>query len=230
MPTIILMLKGKAIAEIPLAKTVTSVGRAASNDIPIDNLAVSGFHARIVNDNGVCVVEDLNSTNGTFVNNQRISKILLNDNDVITVGKHSLVFSNPRARDTDDTTRVRGKAREETVYLGSLSETPQPQLSKDVLPGRFVVEGGPAEKREYALTARVTTIGKSGTAEIRLQGFFSPRVAAVVTRVSDGYVISPPDGGRKVRVNDAPITGQVRLKHGDIVDVHKLRLRFSTQG
>ncbi len=70
----------------------TDVGRNAENDICIDNLAVSSRHARISNEQGQYLIEDLNSTNGTYVNEKRITKKTLKNNDTVTIGKHTLVI------------------------------------------------------------------------------------------------------------------------------------------
>jgi pSer/pThr/pTyr-binding forkhead associated (FHA) protein len=236
MAKVYLMLKDTVLAEIPLEKTVVSVGRAASNDIPIDNLAVSGFHARIVCDNGVYLVEDLNSTNGTFVNDRRIAQLALNNNDVIMVGKHTLVFSDPRegGGDPDVTQNVRTRASEATVLMDSrlLAVEPTPSVATrrpEVPLGSFTVIEGPVEQKEYLLTERLTSIGKSETAEIRLKGFFAPRIAALVNRGADGYSISPPGNGRQVLVNGVPIAGRIILKPCDLVEFWKVKLQFFLQ-
>lgn len=232
MPKLYLMLKDKVVSEAPLEKSVFTVGRAPGNDLVIDNLAVSGFHAKIVNDNGIYAVEDLNSTNGTFVNDRRVSRIQLKNNDVITVGKHALIFSDPRgADDPDATVYARRGAKEKTVMMSSkiaLAEAPPPQAARSAegALGSFTVVSGPAEKRDYKLAGRLTTIGKSRKAEIRLKGFFAPRVAALVTRTREGYFISPPGGGRTVQVNGAPVAGSALLKDGDTVDAWKVKLHF----
>jgi pSer/pThr/pTyr-binding forkhead associated (FHA) protein len=84
--------KDSILREIETEKTELTIGRTASNDIQIDNVAVSAHHARILRDGGHYVVEDLNSTNGTFVNEKKISRRVLKENDIITIGKHSLVM------------------------------------------------------------------------------------------------------------------------------------------
>lgn len=235
MPKIYLMLKDTVIAEIMLDKTVLTVGRAASNDIVIDNLAVSSFHARIVNENGVFTLEDLNSTNGSFVNDRRISQITLNNNDSIMIGKHTLLFSDPQTEDNPDITQnVRNLVSEKTILM-----TPQTALTgsalktgvpvKELFSGRLIAIAGPVEPRENELAGRLITIGKSSTAEIRLKGFFAPRVAALINKGKDGYYISPA-GGRKVYVNGKPIDGRTLLVHDDNIEVWKVKLQFQAKG
>jgi pSer/pThr/pTyr-binding forkhead associated (FHA) protein len=84
--------KDSILREIETEKPEVTIGRIASNDIQVDNVAVSAHHARIVKDGRYYVIEDLNSTNGTFVNEKKITRSVLKENDVITIGKHSLVM------------------------------------------------------------------------------------------------------------------------------------------
>ena len=85
-----LMFKDKVIRKIEIDRAETSIGRASGNDICIENLAVSNQHARIVKQKGQYVIEDLNSTNGTFVNEQRVNRLPLTNGQQITIGKHNL--------------------------------------------------------------------------------------------------------------------------------------------
>jgi pSer/pThr/pTyr-binding forkhead associated (FHA) protein len=85
-----LIFKDKVIREIDIDKAETSIGRAVGNDICIENLAVSNQHARILKQKGQYVIEDLNSTNGTFVDEQRVNRLPLSNGQQITIGKHNL--------------------------------------------------------------------------------------------------------------------------------------------
>src|SRR5688500_19503216 len=69
-----------------------TIGRLPDNTIVIDNPAVSGHHACVFRDGDRFIVEDLDSTNGTFVNDRRVSRYTLQHGDVVLVGKHRLVF------------------------------------------------------------------------------------------------------------------------------------------
>jgi pSer/pThr/pTyr-binding forkhead associated (FHA) protein len=93
MPKIILRFKDIKIRDYPFAAGQTmTIGRKHSNDIVIDNLAVSGNHARIEPVATTFVLRDLDSTNGTFVNEQKITMHNLLHDDVILIGNHTLVF------------------------------------------------------------------------------------------------------------------------------------------
>ena len=116
MPVITLMFKDKKIKEYPIiiGQSLT-IGRKKANDIVIDNLAVSGFHAQIDSVSSTFVLRDLESTNGTFVNNKRKELHNLKNNDLILIGKHELLFDSSDLKEmkaggdnqySDDKTRI----------------------------------------------------------------------------------------------------------------------------
>jgi pSer/pThr/pTyr-binding forkhead associated (FHA) protein len=90
---ITLKLGDKVLASFESDNEEISIGRADSNDIKIDNLAVSGKHARVRKVLNTYLIEDLGSTNGTFVNDKKIDRYELLDQDQVTIGKHCLNFS-----------------------------------------------------------------------------------------------------------------------------------------
>ncbi len=94
MAKIILSVDGTVLREVPLSKERITIGRKPHNDIPVDNLAVSGEHAAIITILNDSFIEDLNSTNGTLVNGKPIKKHFLQHNDVIEIGKHKLKYFN----------------------------------------------------------------------------------------------------------------------------------------
>ena len=117
MPVITLKFKDKKIKEYPIiiGQSLT-IGRKKANDIVIDNLAVSGFHAQIDSVSTTFVLRDLDSTNGTFVNNKKKELHNLKNNDLILIGKHELLFDSSDLKDmkagsadsqySDDKTRI----------------------------------------------------------------------------------------------------------------------------
>ncbi|MGP1678101.1 MAG: FHA domain-containing protein [Burkholderiales bacterium] len=92
MAKLILSMDGLVLKEILLSKERTTIGRKPHNDIQIDNLAVSGEHAVIVTILADSFLEDLGSTNGTFVNGKTVKKHFLQNNDVIELGKYKLKY------------------------------------------------------------------------------------------------------------------------------------------
>ncbi|MCU7940010.1 MAG: FHA domain-containing protein [gamma proteobacterium symbiont of Bathyaustriella thionipta] len=89
---LVLKFDGQEVQEFVLEKGSISIGRTAKNDIVIDNLAVSGIHAIVHNTDNGAVLEDMKSTNGTFVNDKKVHHHNLKDGDIINVGKHQILF------------------------------------------------------------------------------------------------------------------------------------------
>jgi pSer/pThr/pTyr-binding forkhead associated (FHA) protein len=87
-----LKFKDKVLKKIETDKPEITIGRSPNSDIQIDNLAISKQHARLMKNNGHYVVEDLKSTNGTFLNDQKVPKAVLKHNDIVTIGKHTLTI------------------------------------------------------------------------------------------------------------------------------------------
>src|SRR5688572_32867888 len=92
MSKLILSLDGSVIREVPLDKERVTIGRKPQNDIQIENLAVSGEHARVVTILKDSFLEDLGSTNGTLVNGNPVKKHILQNNDIIEIGRYRLKF------------------------------------------------------------------------------------------------------------------------------------------
>ena len=97
MPKMIVSIDGVVIKEVQLTKDRTTLGRRPYNDIVIDNLAVSGEHAVLQMNGAEVYLEDLNSTNGTYVNGKAAKKQLLQNGDVVEVGKYKIKFVNEAA-------------------------------------------------------------------------------------------------------------------------------------
>jgi len=101
MARLILSLDNQVLAEYNMTKERYTVGRLPDNDVRIDNPAVSGHHSLIINILNDSFLEDLNSTNGTYVNGKLIKKHALQHGDVITIGHHQLRFSDQQSNDTE---------------------------------------------------------------------------------------------------------------------------------
>src|ERR1700733_843972 len=91
MSRLVLKFENSSLKEVPLGTRPVTIGRAPDNDIQIDNLAVSNYHARVYVEAGSLVVEDLNSLNGSFLNDIRVERAMLKDGDTIMIGKHHIL-------------------------------------------------------------------------------------------------------------------------------------------
>jgi pSer/pThr/pTyr-binding forkhead associated (FHA) protein len=243
MAKLTLQFEGRVLKTLAVEQGVT-IGRLPDNAVVIDNPAVSGHHARIVRDGDRLVLEDLQSTNGTFVNDHHIYRHVLRHGDVVLVGKHQLLFESSHAADAFaaepalaplgdtvylDTKRhrallasLRALRAEADLAAGAVPTVSVPPVATGI--GILRVLSGDTEQTEYELGSRTCLIGKASTALVRLRGWFKPDVAAAIARNGDGYVVTR-FGGR-TRVNSVPVRGQHHLRDGDVLSVGGLTLEF----
>jgi pSer/pThr/pTyr-binding forkhead associated (FHA) protein len=197
------------------------------NDIQIDNLAVSNFHARVEHQLGHYFIEDLNSTNGTYVNDKKISKWGLQDGDTAMIGKHSLVFMLEAGESAGE--EIRELDMDQTMVLDTEKQrdlAEKAELSAAGPPARLKLEEGKASADEFQLTARLTEIGKGGEAQVQLEGLFAPKNVAYITRDPNGYALVPGDNGSKLRLNGVSIDRGTTLKNNDVIQAGKAKFRF----
>jgi len=213
----------KVLKEIELDGEQVWIGRKPGNQIVIENVAVSAEHARIIQEDGAYYIEDLASTNGTYLNDQRVEKAPLYDQDQVRIGKHLLVYL--------DETRPRPAGNEGPLPNGQARQRRKaaegsPRAGAGKI-GAVHVVGGKTNRTGYELTRRLTIIGSGEEATIRLTGWFAPKLAAVISRRPDGYSISQSDAGMAVLVNGDPIEGRSELHDGDLLEVAGVKLQFS---
>ena len=233
MARVLLKFNEAVLKEIQLDQPQLTIGRKSDNDLPIDNLAVSGHHARIVQEKGAYFIEDTASTNGTFLNEQRIQRHQLHNGDQIKIGKHLLVFQEELTRpatpapskDSDfEKTMVipTQKQREAAKASASAAGTAEPPAKVGVL--RIV--SGQTDRKDYQLTGRVSIVGAQESATVRLTGWFSPKVGALISRRQDSYSISMSEEAKKILLNGTPIQGRADLKDGDLLEIAGVKMYF----
>lgn len=250
MAKLILKYEAAVIKEVDVGAQPITIGRAPDNDLHVDNLAVSSHHARIFNDSGKLVVEDMNSLNGTFVNSQRITRATLKPGDVVTVGKHTVevrgeaepiatspgpAAPKPSAPKMQETMVLDTKKRREllaqAMAAGGAPAAPAHEATATApappprvrIPWLVVLEGK-TDQREYPLSNKLTVIGKSGMATVRLTGWFAPKVAAQISKRDDGFYIGT--GDKVPKVNGQSITQPTKLSEGDVIELGKVKLSF----
>jgi pSer/pThr/pTyr-binding forkhead associated (FHA) protein len=232
-----LMFENKLVKEVPVGSRPVGIGRSPDNDLPVDNLAVSNYHARVYFEANRLVVEDLDSLNGTFVNDLRVERATLHDGDSIWIGKHHIKVDasgdTPLAWDSarkaaapriNETMVLDTKARRDMLQqAAAMGERSQFAVGRLKMP-TLVVLSGNTDQKEYVVTNKLTVIGKSKMATVRLKGWFKPQLAAQINQRDDGYYVGP---GHKVpKVNGTPIPGPVRLNDGDLIEVCGVRMNF----
>src|SRR3974390_3144302 len=193
MDRLILSLDGAVLAEYNMNKERYTIGRLPDNDIRIDNPAVSGHHSLIINILNDSFLEDLNSTNGTYVNGKLIKKHAMQHGDVITVGHHQLRFVDSQDGDVQQdefektmviTPSSQGEDRIRKVSAAvdqaakAVAKRPGVPDNATALPkAKLQVLSGAFAGRELELTKALTTLGRPGV-----------QVAAI-TRRSEGFFI-----------------------------------------
>lgn len=253
MAKLFLSFEKKTLKAFPLTMGALRIGRLPDNEIQIDNPAVSGHHAVIYWEADQFILEDRGSFNGTYIADRRIIRHVLCDNDAILIGKHTLTFkaepgkmlappmksSKPAAPSLDSTAMLdTKKARElmaEAAARRGIATAPAVPSLEDAGPptaaalrlGVLSVMSGKTDESSYVLASKLTVIGKSKMASVRLTGWFAPSVAGTISRREDKYFIAPGDTKNKVTVNGQPISGQCELGSGDLITVGKVRMTFS---
>lgn len=234
MPKMIVSIDGVVIKEVQLTKDRTTLGRRPYNDIVIDNLAVSGEHAVLQLTGNEVYLEDLNSTNGTYVNGKAVKKQLLQNNDTVEIGKYKIKFINEAPGATFEKTMIIKpgmvppvpKPGAPAATPGSMATTATPAVgapigTKPAEPANASIKvlSGAAAGREVPLVKVVTTIGKPGVA------------VAAITKRAHGFVVAHVEGSNKPTLNGAAIGPEpVALKNGDMLELAGTQMQFLQAG
>lgn len=215
MPKMIVSLDGAVIKEVTFSKERTTLGRRPYNDVVVDDLAVSGEHAAFTLSGAEVWLEDLNSTNGTYVNGKAIKRQQLRHDDKIEIAKLKIQFVVEGAASNAAAARVAAPARPMKLQPTAPSAAPFDTTAEGSPQGAIKVLSGAAAGREVPLSKVVTTIGKPGVA------------VAAITRRQHGFVVHHVEGGGNPTVNGVPFTAEaVPLQSGDVIELAGTRLQF----
>jgi pSer/pThr/pTyr-binding forkhead associated (FHA) protein len=197
MAKLVITLNGVNIREFELPDGPVTIGRRASNDIPLSDMTVSSTHARIEANE----VKDLGSTNGTRLNGQRIANAPLRHGDVIGIGQHEMTYVDPAA------------GFESTVIIA-----PAEADESSAAPARLLVMTGPKAGECLRLEKSHTTLGKPGV-QVAVIARRGPDYVLLP--------LSAGDGAAPARVNGENIgASSVPLRHGDTIEVAGARVQF----
>lgn len=246
MAKLLLKFENTVQKEVPLLDGTIMIGRLPDNNLQIDNPAVSSRHCRVLFEGGSYVVEDNNSTNGTFLNKQRVTRSQLKHGDELTIGKHTVRFEDtvdagtatkkiapvPRVEktvmlDTKQAQAMLAQAKAAGAAGGGTTAMPAAPAHDRV--GTLTILAGKTDQPQYVLTGKLIMIGKSDMATIKLKGFFAPKAAAVINRRDGKYFVAPAEKSVKVKINDADVTAQKELNDGDILEIASVKMTFSCE-
>lgn len=233
MARLILMFNKQVIKEYPFLKGSVTIGRKDDNVIVVDNLAVSGYHARIDKTGDDYLLTDLQSTNGTFVNDKRVVSHKLSHGDNVVIGKHVILFvsadkAKATAEETEqkldmDKTMMLDTAKQRELLAKQQGMPPASQVPEKIGVISFI-DG--SNLGDFDLSKKLTKIGKADTSEIKLSGMLMGATAATISRRPSGYNISFTGGMTKLKVNGEVVKDSVPLKDFDTVELGSYKFQF----
>jgi hypothetical protein len=255
MARLILSLDGQTLAEYNMTKERYTVGRLPDNDIRIDNAAVSGHHSLLINILNDSFLEDLNSTNGTYVNGKLIKKHALQHGDVITVGHHQLRYVDDQAQqapeDEFEKTMViqpSGQMEKQVAQAARMADAAANAVAVSTVANNHPAptpDGG--KPRRSAPATDEGTAGALPLAKLQvLSGTFAGRElelvktlttlgrpgvqVAAITRRAEGYYIVHVESGNTEgfpHVNGMAIGAQARkLQDNDVIQLAGVKMGF----
>jgi pSer/pThr/pTyr-binding forkhead associated (FHA) protein len=213
------------------------IGRKNDNDIVLQDMTVSGYHARIEPKSNAFLLMDLHSKNGTFVNESFINSYWLNEGDIITVGDYTITFSlqsevkqdrNIPQESVDqespmEKTAILDTRKHKDMRAKSFLEAALGQKSAPKSLSLLFISGGHGRIK---LTKKMTTIGKDLNADLFIRGVLIGKIAATITRRPNGYYLSATGGFLRPKVNGNTVKKSVILKEGDIIEIGAAKLRL----
>ena len=222
----IVSIDGVVIKEVEISQERTTLGRRPYNDIVIDNLAISGEHAVFEVQGNQVYLEDMDSTNGTYVNGKAVQRQALRNGDTIEIGKYKVRFLSEEENHNYEKTMVfkpgmvppraaAAAVQTPTSAPMPMPPTPMPPHATPPQMAAIRVLSGAAAGREVLLTKVVTTIGKPGVA------------VASITRRHHGFVLAHVEGPEMPALNGGAIGSEpVTLKNGDHLELAGTTMQF----
>ncbi|MEQ1535820.1 MAG: FHA domain-containing protein [Burkholderiaceae bacterium] len=216
MAKIIVSLDDNLIKVVPLNKDRMTLGRRPYNDIVVDNLAVSGEHAALQVIGRDYFIEDLNSTNGTYINEQKVKRQILKNGDTIEIGKYAIKY-------VQDGVSTQSTAfNTANAYLNANEEKPveekKPLFEQTKFAEAYVaikILSGASTGKELPLVKIVTTIGKPGEAVI------------AITKRPKSYMVAHVEGATRPSLNGVTFgIDAVPLKNGDLFELAGTVMQF----
>ena len=234
MPTLKLNFKNKTLENFPVRKGYSlTIGRKRNNDIIIENLAVSSHHAKIDSVGDEFVLIDLQSKNGSFVNEKLITSHWLKPGDVISIGKHALVFSYSEEEEWPDDgtdeierTMVMDTSKYRAMVDKSKPGAADPQASAkkiDTIAILSFLDGG---NGKYKCRKSITKIGKHRDSDIVVKGFLVGRTSATISKRPDGFYLSYVGGASRPKVNAKKVKRERILYDNDIIEIGTTTMQF----
>ena len=198
------------------------IGRGGESNLVLPERQVSRHHVKILNENGRYLLQDLGSKNGTYVNDEPIQSTILNNGDVITIGKYKILF---QTQSNELTTTV---DMDQTVIIPNFHKKEQDSgfninfpVTSDVVPRLF----RRSKMEEYPLSKEKLIVGKGKDSDIKIGGLFGPRVKVEIIRRGNDFVLQKLEGSAKVKINGEEMDEKV-LEEEDLITIGKEEFVF----
>jgi pSer/pThr/pTyr-binding forkhead associated (FHA) protein len=231
MPKMTLKFKDNNLGEFSIepGKSLT-IGRKDSNDITIENLAVSGHHAKVDAVGDGYLLTDLQSKNGSFVNKELVTTHWLKHGDTVIIGKHALVFMYGDDEDKPeeesgsmDQTMVMDTDKYRDMLAKSMPGTDKAAAKKETIGVLSFLAGG---EGELELNKKLTKIGKNSACDIVVGGLMMGQIALTISKRPNGYSLAYVEGMTKPKVNGTAIKESVMLKEFDNIEIGAAKMQF----
>jgi hypothetical protein len=200
MARLILSLDSQVLAEYNMSKERYTIGRLPDNDVRIDNPAVSGHHSLIINILNDSFLEDLNSTNGTYVNGKLIKKHALQHGDVITIGHHQLRFADQQASDPEQ------DEFEKTMVIPSGQQSTEQLLRAEKAAAAAAASAASASAAKERTDVKVDMPEPEPAAHTATSAGVDPRSAPSALPLAKLQVLSGAFAGRELELTKALTT------------------------
>ena len=234
MPKLTLKFKENVLGEFELAKGRSlTIGRIDSNDVLIENLAVSGHHAKIDSVGDGYLLTDLQSKNGSFVNDQPVTSHWLQHNDRILIGKHTLVFQYLKGEERPTAAAGAGGGMDQTMVMDTGQYRKMMKKSGKTadaggLQGEPIgvlsyLSGG---EGEVEINKKLFKIGKRSSSDLVVSGLMIGHTAATISKRPNGYSLSYVEGMTKPKLNGKTVKESVMLKEFDMIEIGGAKLQF----
>jgi pSer/pThr/pTyr-binding forkhead associated (FHA) protein len=212
-----LSFKGRVLRIFPLQQGATYIGSDPECAVHIDSLAVEPKHARVEVHGQDAILFDLNTAEGTFINQEKITEHKLKDNELIRVGKHTLQYNFEEVSQLDANESSTSIDIHPVMEQLAEQEAPQPapKADNENKQGWLQILNGQNLGKTLSLNRSMTNLGKPGVA------------TAVITRRHDGYFISHLEGKKTPMVGDNSIgEHSVKLEDGDTIIIGNIKMQF----
>jgi len=234
MPKLTLKFKDNVLGEFELEKGRSlTIGRIDSSDVVIENLAVSGHHAKIDSVGDGYLLTDLQSKNGSFVNDQPVTSHWLQHNDRILIGKHTLVFQYLKGEERPTAAAGAGGGMDQTMVMDTGQYRKMMKKSGKTadaggLQGEPIgvlsyLSGG---EGEVEINKKLFKIGKRSSSDLVVSGLMIGHTAATISKRPNGYSLSYVEGMIKPKLNGKSIKVSVMIEEFDVIEIGGAKFQF----